>query len=675
MILVTGVLGVRAHGCQRLIMAVDIPLMLFAGRTGGAKVEERITTLLATGGEIPQPLARTRMQRLTLAVVVTWAGLVSPARGAVIVLTNFTPADLTVVVTEPERKPQRITLTPAQVAPVRVTGPVDVTFPTKPGPTSTFRLDVYNAYVFLPDPKTGIRLEGVELPGDPPFGDSRPEAKSAPPGPVKIPVTLMVDDADPRADELWHATIRKRLEAASAVIEAHAGVRFEVSGYSTWRSDPGIKELPLLLADMEEKVKPKRGELIVGYTSRRLEDKPKDSSGYGACRGLPSSHILLREWTPRADPERIEVLIHYLGLTLGATYTPDQGSVMREKIADGLALIPQYRYRFDPLNALAMNIWADELRRGPVVAATEVSPANRVRLTRVYKALLKTHPGDTFALTYLNDFDREIGRAPEPKKEPNKPAPNPARAQGNNVPGKGMKEEFPPRERVARSVVRAVTNRGRETVGPDALSGDELTVAYVRIAAETALGVEGLPKDSPERVSGFLLGLAIALDDTDALRVDALTEPVVSRVETPQDRDIRFSVLGNPTIRGRRDFCRRFVLGCGTGELLSRTRAEDVAITRSLALEVSQQPAGISLGSLAAECSGIAFARTIHDDLDWLRRLTRHATLTTYLVSTRGLRDGLSYERFEQEYGDAQDPRFQIVWQEIHTRVKSLLTP
>ena len=83
------------------------------------------------------------------------------------------------------------------------------------------------------------------------------------------------------------------------------------------------------------------------------------------------------------DPEKVEALIHHLGLALGAVPTPDPESVMRPKIADGLALHPRYRFRFDPLNVLAMNLWVEELRRGPIASPADVVTANKARLTRV----------------------------------------------------------------------------------------------------------------------------------------------------------------------------------------------------------------------------------------------------------------------------------------------------
>jgi hypothetical protein len=453
------------------------------------------------------------------------------------------------------------------------------------------------------------------------------------------------------------------------VVEAHSGVQFEFAGFDTWHSDPMARDVAGLLNDFEAKVKVPAGQFAIGYTSRKVEEKPKEPAPFGACRAFPTRHILLREWAPRAELERTEVLIQHMGLALGATLTPDLGSVMREKLTDGLALIPQHRFRFDPLNVLAMHLWADEMRRGPVVSAADVSPANRVRLTRIYKAQLKAHPGDSMALTYLNEFERDMARAPDPKKGPDVPAPK------DPLPQKEPARDKSPREIVARAVIRAVTARGRANVGPDALVGDELTAAYVRIAADTAIRVEGLAADSPERASGFLIGLGVALDDSDALRQDALTEGTVKALETDADREIRVSVLGNPTIMGRRDLSRRFAIGCGAGEMLPSSRAEEVAVNRSLALTTARRASGVSFPALAAELAGVAFAREANENPDSLLRYRDKMTPAAYLLPAKGLRDGLSVERFEEDYGDGDDSRFRAVLNEIRTRLKGRRGP
>ena len=54
--------------------------------------------------------------------------------------------------------------------------------------------------------------------------------------------------------------------------------------------------------------------------------------------------------------------------------------------------------------------------------AADISEAGKIRLARVYKALVKERPGDSNALAYLNEFDREIAKAPVPKAKDADPA-------------------------------------------------------------------------------------------------------------------------------------------------------------------------------------------------------------------------------------------------------------
>ena len=82
-----------------------------------------------------------------------------------------------------------------------------------------------------------------------PQGLIAPSAK-----PVKVPVTLLVDDCDPRADALWQADLRKRFDEAAAVIEKASGIRPEFTGFETWKSDPNAKNLSDLLNGLENAV-------------------------------------------------------------------------------------------------------------------------------------------------------------------------------------------------------------------------------------------------------------------------------------------------------------------------------------------------------------------------------------------------------------------------------------
>lgn len=601
--------------------------------------------------------------RILAAVAFVFA-FASTSPAAIIVLSNFTPDGITCTITQDKQKPQTITIGKAQVLPVTVSGPCDITFPAVAGKT-TLRLDPYHAYVFIPDKKTERRLEGIDMPGDPPKEDAKPQTNPPPKEPVKIPVTLLVDDADPRADALWQKTLRKRFDEAAEVIQSHVGIKLEFAGYATWESDAGLKDINELYTDFAAKVRVKAGALAIGYTSRVKVDpkEPQNLVPFGAVKPFPATHILLRESGPRSEPEKVEALLQHLGLALGAVLIDnekDGGTVMRAKIANGLALHPEYQFRFDPLNVLAMNIIAEELRRAPLGRVSDLSEPGRVRLTRVYKALLKERPGDGNSIVYLEELGREIAKAPVP-------APKPKEKDKDPEPKTDPSALTQARDNVARQVIRAVTARARSAAG---LTGDELAKEYVKAAAATAFR-EDLTADQEQRMSGFLIGLGVALDDTDALLNEPMTAEAIKNVETEAERAERLKVLGNPTFGGRRDLCRRFAIGCGAGELLRTvTQAEEIALDRSFSKGALTKPTGISFSALAAEFAGIEFARVASNDVIHIKRLAGETTLAANLPSFDGLREGLSFERFQEEYGDTSDARFQKVLTDIRTRVR-----
>ncbi len=577
-------------------------------------------------------------------------GFVPSASAAVIVIANYTTEEVTFSVAEPGEKPRKHTILAHHVVPIPVNGPADLKLPAE-GKNATVRVDPSNAYVLIPDRETGLRIEGVELPGKPPERDARPELNPIPRNAVKIPVTLLVDDADPRVDMVWQAEIRKRFEAAAAILETQTGFRFEFAGFDTWKSDAKAKDIFTQLNTLEGAVKVKPGALAVGFTSQKLDDKEKE---FGACRGMGASHIVMREWRPKAEPEKVEVLVRYLAISLGAVTSPDPGSAMRAKLGDGNALFSKYVIRLDPLNTLALNLLADQRRLG-VVQLDAVPLPDRLRIYRVYSALLQAFPGEMLAIEYLNVLEKDVAKVVDPKN-----------------PGAGGKKEplqltdRAKRTEAIRVVVRAITERSKANSGPATLTGDELTAALLRTAAEAAQRLE-----EPERISAFLLGIGLALDDTNSLKNDPLTTSAIADVEAETERLERLATLGNPTLRNRRDLCRRFVAGCAAGELLTSIAAENGAIGRSLFDQ--HRPIGLSFPGLSAEFSGIAFARILRENPNAiLKRMRDRFSAADIIPDTSGLRDGLGSDKFEDDFGGTNDERFRAVIAEIRKRIQAL---
>jgi hypothetical protein len=573
-----------------------------------------------------------------------------PARAAVVVVANYTTATIDFTAAEPGAKPAREhSVRSNHVLSVHVTGPADLTFRTA-GRDTPHRVEPYNAYAFLPDAKAGVRLEGLELPGEPLPRDGKPELNPAARRPVKVPVTLLVDDAEPRAEALWKKELRARFDAVAAALEEGTGIRLEFAGFDTWKSDPEALNTSDLLVGFERTVRAKAGSLAVGFSSRKIDEKVDPS--FGASRGVDGRHVLLSEARAKNESERAEAMLRFVAQALGACGSPDPGSAMRAKVGDGYLLRAGAVMRLDPLNALALSLWADERRRDPEADVTNVAPANRHRLVRAYKAILKAAPGDVLATSYLESLERDIGKVPEP--EPKAVEPPPA------APGK--------RDELVKKIVRAVADRARQNAaaGAGALTGDELTAAYVRAAAEVAVRNPG-----PEMAPAFLVALGIALDDSDALLSDeANTAAAVKEFETPEERKSRAAALGNPTLAGRRDLCRRFFVGCAAGQLLPRHVAEKVAVERSLR-EVNS-PAGMCLPALAAEFAGLSFARAAAGDPERVRAAASKFDAADYLPPLAGLRNGLSAEKFAELYGDADDARFAAVLADIRKRLQAM---
>jgi hypothetical protein len=586
--------------------------------------------------------------RLLAPVLVLFAAA-PPARAAVVVIGNYTNVEVAFTVAEPDAKARPHKLPSNHVVPVVVTGPADITFAAN-GRETKLRLDPYNAYVFLPDRETALRLDGLELPGPAPERDGRPELNPVPRDPpVKVPVTLLVDDCDPRADKLWQAEVRKRFDEAAEAIEKNTGIRCEFAGFDTWKSDPDAKNLTELLTGLEAAVKVKPGALAVGWSSRKIDEQLDPTVGVN--RGLGARHVLLREWRPKGEPERVELLTRFLAQALGAVGTPDPGSAMRANLADGYINRPGSVLRIDPLNALALSLWADERRREPGVELRSLSAVNKQRLTRVYKALAKAAPGDALVAGYLNDLGADVAKDPDPvAKGPDRPP-----------------LKLSVRDELVKKIVAAVAGRARQNAaaGAAALAGDDLAAAYVQAAAKAAVGNEG-----PEMVSAFLVALGVALDDADTLLDEPTTTAAVGAAETADERKSRVAALGNPTLGGRRDLCRRFFVGAATGELLGAGAAEKVALGRAQ-LDLLR-PVGLCVPAVAAEFAGVAYARACQNDPENLRDAIQKFEARDYLPPLTGLRNGLTIEKFREVYGGSTDPRFEAVLADVRKRLRAM---
>ena len=346
--------------------------------------------------------------------------IVRDAPAAVIIVANETPADVALAIAEPGEKPRKHTIRSHHVQPVTLAGPASLTSPDRKW--DSIRVEPYRAYVIQADEMGRVRVEGIlpDRPAGRGAGSDKalrdaPKRDSVRRDPVKVPVTLLVDDADPRTTARWRADVRKRFDAAARILEAQTGFRLEVEGFATWKSDRKVTSPEAQLSTFEARVRVKAGGLAIGFISRKMNDG-KDVP-FGACRGVGAAHVLVREWVPKDEGEQVEVLLRYLAIALGAVESADSESVMRSQLGDGQALFAHFVIRLDPLNALALNLWADQRRAG-VMDLAVVRPADRPRLLAIYRALAAGLPADARAARYAKELEQSLPKSDDPVGNP-----------------------------------------------------------------------------------------------------------------------------------------------------------------------------------------------------------------------------------------------------------------
>ena len=153
-----------------------------------------------------------------------------------VVLANRTSSEITFSVAGAAKQ----TVASFEQAVLYVDGPVGVSFASGKG-QRTYKLEPDSAYFFadLPD---GIAIHGIGAAGG---GDGKTEAAPAksegtlrkPPPTETIPIRIFVDEEEPAQQAVWEARLRKRIAAASDVLERTCRVRFEVAAAGTWESD------------------------------------------------------------------------------------------------------------------------------------------------------------------------------------------------------------------------------------------------------------------------------------------------------------------------------------------------------------------------------------------------------------------------------------------------------
>lgn len=507
----------------------------------------------------------------------------SGLQAAVIVIANRTEESIRFEVTGSEGQSRRYGLQPGESQSLLTARPLKLRI-TDRGALATYELRPYAIYFFGRRPE-GLTFEeiGFSTPLELPQTDDASEAAAGPErravwGEVKVKLYL--------DDELYRGRdpeprVRRRVEAASAIFEEAAGVRFEIAGVDHWDSIDGVSDFQALMVDFERKVPVEPGVLAIGFSTQASRSKVH----MGGTRLPLHSHVLVRERGHRQLSERaqLELLIHELGHFLGAAHSGEWSSAMRPRLGDGLADRPDFRIGLDPVNTMIVGLIGEEIRSREIQGLWELSAETKARLRPIYTDLAKALPNDPAAKLYL----AALALTSAPPERPNWVTP--------------LAEQ-------ARHIVQAVTLAAEENIQrpdervaarfgqPHRLRGDALTAVYVRRAAAAA-------REVPDtmRIPAFAIGLAVALDNSTLLRDQPLTRTLWRSIESDREYHFRRAVLGEPTIRGRYDLVQHFTVSAGLAALFGPRIAEAAGVWKE------RTDGTFSRSDYAADLAGIRF--------------------------------------------------------------------
>ncbi len=352
-----------------------------------------------------------------------------------------------------------------------------------------------------------------------------------------------------------------------------------------------------------------------------------------------------------SEPERLEVLVHELGHFLGAAHTADQSSVMRPRLGDRRSTAKSFRIGFDAYNTLVINLIAEEMRTRHIWSASILSPEAKTAVRGAYMALAKSIPSDPVSTSSVES----LGPAPQA------PGP-PSIASPELING-------------ARFVVQALAQAARENTKLPVSSrdrkaqlwrtGDELMSYYVRSAAAAAqrLRREAAP-------SAFLLGLAVALDESNYVHDKPALNEVWQKVEPDDQRLARVLIMGSPTIRKRHDLVGHFTMSAALVVLSGPQGAEAAGLGKEI-LD-SKSGNGFSFVDLCADMSGVLFATHVREDNIPLDQVAKSFAVENFVPSLDDLPEDITWEKFQKEYDEGVSEKFQQQRRDIYHRVLAL---
>jgi hypothetical protein len=449
-------------------------------------------------------------------------------------------------------------------------------------------------------------------------------------------VKILVDDDEYRQRRAWESEIRQRIERASEILAAHAGVRLRVVAAETWDSNDAQSDFIASLDEFEGEVRPAPAQVAIGFSSQYAIVQGRVHMG--GTRGPLHSHILLKERASNLlETERLELLVHELGHFLGATHSAQPQSIMRPLIAPGQQRAAGARIRFDPANTLLVAMVGEEIRRRGLRSISDLSAPTRRRMAEIYAALEPATPNDPAT----GHMRRLIAAA-------------------------GVTPVIEDARRVLGQIVRVAKLKDRLATGPDAhLEGDRLTEFYVRQAALAAKQVRR--ENAPQ---AFLLALAVAVDDPAKMAKIPVAGALLAQIEGPSQQAERVAAVGEPTMRGRLDMTRHFFV---SAELVA-LGGSDFARGAGLAKELSDSRggSGFSFCDMAANEAGVRFAEAVLSGQLSLDDVAERFAVEIFLPPVAELPEGLQAAEFAEQFGGTGDPRYASQLTSIRAQIAAL---
>lgn len=573
-------------------------------------------------------------------LLVVCALFVPSAMADVMVVANRTLRRVPIQVTLPGTPAWKVTLASGESRPIFADSAASIAFTTGKG-RAEYSLEPGNVY-FIGSRRDGsLDLEQIGLGESAPVVAGLPGLAATTP-PATIPVKILVDDEQVTRQHIWEPMLRKRIEAASAVLHRHAMVKLEVVAVDTWRTDNAERRFNETLTEFERTVDPFPGDLAIGFSSQY--EFVRGRVHMGGTHGPLRPHILLREWSVQAtENEKLELLLHELGHYLGAAHSPEPDSAMRPVLNDRQSRRADFVIKYDPVNTLLMSMVGEEVRRRRVRSFAEVTPSTKRRLQEIYEVLGYAQPNDPAARVLTGQLGRR--RASDPLADATRAV------LGSMTQAARTNQRLPA--------------AGSGQAGPFRTEGDQLCEQLIRLAAHEA----GKAPDNL-KAKAFLLAIGVGIGDPEQLHQVPKLARVLRQIETPAERSVRTTYIGKPTARGRHDLARHFTVAA----MLVATSGQESAETLSMAKEVLdlRGNSGFSFADLAADKAGIAMAlRVLEGKLD-LQTIASGFSIDDYLPTVDDLPEGMTTMQFINQYGGQNDERFQRIMAEIKARIDQL---